>query len=84
MPASLMECGEPHFVSWNLISGLLAQLDGPRKEGPMSDARWNDPREYGERDRGEEWPRVYEDRDRDDQDPRDALMGDLDWPTETV
>ena len=46
----------------------------------MSDARWNDPREYGERDRGDERPRVYDDRDRDDHDPRDPLMHDLDLP----
>ena len=44
----------------------------------MSDARWDDPREYGERDRDER-PRVYE-RDRDDLDPRDGLMHDLDLP----
>ena len=44
----------------------------PRKEGAMSDARWSDPREYGERDRDDEPPRVYEDRDRDDHDPRDG------------
>jgi hypothetical protein len=24
----------------------------------MSDARWDDPREYDARDRGDEWPRV--------------------------
>jgi hypothetical protein len=46
----------------------------------MSDARWGDPREYGERDRGDERPRVYDDRDRDDHDPRDGLMHDLDLP----
>jgi hypothetical protein len=46
----------------------------------MSDARWNDPREYGERDRVDERPRVYDDRHRDDHDPRDALMRDLDLP----
>jgi hypothetical protein len=45
----------------------------------MSDARWGDPREYGERDRVDERPRVY-DRDRDDHDPRDGLMNDLDLP----
>ena len=28
----------------------------------MSDARWNDPREYGERERDDERPRVYDDR----------------------
>ena len=46
----------------------------------MSDARWGDPREYGERERGDERPRVYDDRDRDDCDPRDGLMHDLDLP----
>ena len=46
----------------------------------MSDARWSDPREYDERDRGDEWPRVYDPRDRDEHDPRDALMRDLDLP----
>jgi len=46
----------------------------------MSDARWGDPREYGERHRGDERPRVYDERDRDDHDPRDALMHDLDLP----
>ena len=46
----------------------------------MSDARWNDPREYGERHRDDERPRVYDDRDRDDHDPRDSLMHDLDLP----
>ena len=46
----------------------------------MSDARWNDPREYGEYDRDDERPRVYDDRDRDDQDSRDSLMHDLDLP----
>ncbi len=46
----------------------------------MSDARWSDPREYGERDLGDERPRVYDERDRDDHDPRDALMHDLDLP----
>ena len=40
----------------------------------MSDARWGDPRQYGERKRGDERPRVYDDRDRDDCDPRDGLM----------
>jgi len=29
----------------------------------MSDARWDDPREYGERERSDEWPRVYDERD---------------------
>ena len=46
----------------------------------MSDARWGDPREYGERDRGDERPRVYDPRDRDAQDPRHGLMRDLDLP----
>ena len=46
----------------------------------MSDARWNDPREYDARDSGDEWPRVYDPRDRDDHDPRDGLMRDLDLP----
>jgi hypothetical protein len=46
----------------------------------MSDARWNDPREYGERDRDDDRPRVYDERDRDDHDPRDALVHDLDLP----
>ena len=45
----------------------------------MSDARWDDPREYDGRDRSDEWPRVYDARHRDD-DPRDALMRDLDLP----
>lgn len=46
----------------------------------MSDARWDDPRDYDARDGSDEWPRVYDPRDRDDQDPRDALMRDLDLP----
>jgi len=46
----------------------------------MSDARWGDPREYGERDRDADRPRVYDERDRDDHDPRDGLMRDLDLP----
>ena len=46
----------------------------------MSDARWGDPREYGERDRDADRPRVYDERDRDDHDPRDGLMHDLDLP----
>ena len=46
----------------------------------MSDARWGEPREYGERDRDEGRPRVYDERDRDDHDPRDGLMHDLDLP----
>jgi len=46
----------------------------------MSEARWNDPREYDTRDRSDEWPRVYDPRDRDEDDPREALMRDLDLP----
>ena len=46
----------------------------------MSDVRWGDPREYGERDRDDGRPRVYDERDRDDHDPRDGLMHDLDLP----
>lgn len=46
----------------------------------MSDARWDDPREYGDRDRSDERPRVYDERDRDDHDPRDLLIRDLDLP----
>jgi hypothetical protein len=46
----------------------------------MSDARWNDSREYDARDLGDELPRVYDTRDRDDQDPRDGFMRDLDLP----
>ena len=46
----------------------------------MSDARWGDPRDYGERDRDDGRPRVYDERDRDDHDPRDGLMHDLDLP----
>ena len=46
----------------------------------MSDARWGDPREYGERDRDDERPRVYDERDRDEHDPRDGLMHGLDLP----
>jgi hypothetical protein len=46
----------------------------------MSDARWDDPREYEARDRGDQWPRVYDPRDRDEYDPREALMRDLDLP----
>jgi hypothetical protein len=46
----------------------------------MSDARWGDPREHGERDRDDERPRVYGERDRADHDPRDGLMHDLDLP----
>jgi hypothetical protein len=44
----------------------------------MPDARWNDPREYGERDGRDTRPRMYDDRDRDDHDPRDSLTHDLD------
>jgi hypothetical protein len=46
----------------------------------MSDARWNDPREYDARDPDDRWPRVYDPRDRDENDPRDGLMRDLDLP----
>ena len=46
----------------------------------MPDARWGDPREYGEREHGDERPRVYDDRDRDDYEPHDGLMNDLDLP----
>ena len=46
----------------------------------MSDARWGDPRDHGERERGDERPRVYDDRDRDDYEPRDGLVHDLDLP----
>lgn len=46
----------------------------------MPDARWNDPREYGECDRHDERPRVYDNRDPDDHDPRDSLTHDLDLP----
>jgi hypothetical protein len=46
----------------------------------MSDPRWDDPRDYGERDRGDERPRVYNERDRGEHDPRDGLMHDLDLP----
>lgn len=46
----------------------------------MSDARWGDPREYGERDRDDERPRVYDERNRDEHDPREGLMRDLDLP----
>ena len=44
------------------------------------DARWNDPREYGDWDRGDARPRIYGERDRDAHDPRDSLMHDLDLP----
>ncbi len=46
----------------------------------MSDARWGDPREYGEGSRDDGRPRVYDERDRDDHDPRDSLVHDLDLP----
>src|SRR5262245_16670838 len=46
----------------------------------MSDARWNDPREYDARNRDDEWPRVYDARNRDEYDPRNALMRNLDLP----
>lgn len=39
----------------------------------MSDARWGDPREYGEHDRGDERLRVYE-RDRDDHDTHQLAL----------
>ncbi len=46
----------------------------------MLDARWNDPREYDDRDRGDDRPRVYAERGRDDHDPRHSLVHDLDLP----
>jgi len=46
----------------------------------MPDARWNDPREYDDRERGDGRSRVYGERDRDDHDPRDSLTHDLDLP----
>ena len=46
----------------------------------MPDARWNDPREYDDPERGDDRPRVYSERDRDDHDPRDSLIHDLDLP----
>src|SRR5215216_4127042 len=46
----------------------------------MSDARWGDPCEHGEQERGYERPRVHDDSDRDDDDPRGGLMHDLDLP----
>jgi hypothetical protein len=46
----------------------------------MSDARWNDPRDYDNLNHGEERVRTYDDRDRDDHDARDALLHDLDLP----
>jgi hypothetical protein len=45
----------------------------------MSDARWGDPHEYGERNLDDGGPRVYDERDRDDHDPRDGLMYDLNF-----
>ena len=46
----------------------------------MPDARWNNRRDYGDLDRGDERARTYDDRDRDDHDPRDGLMRDVDLP----
>jgi hypothetical protein len=46
----------------------------------MPHARWNDLREYDDRDRGDGHSRVYGERDRDDHDPRDSLIHDLDLP----
>jgi hypothetical protein len=46
----------------------------------MPDARWNDPREYDDLDRGDGRRRVYGERDRDNHDPRDSLIHDLDLP----
>jgi hypothetical protein len=46
----------------------------------MPDARWNDPREYDDRECSDARPRVYGERDRDDRDPRDSLMQDVDLP----
>lgn len=46
----------------------------------MPDARWNDPREYDDRECSDARPRVYGERDRDDRDPPDSLMQDLDLP----
>jgi hypothetical protein len=46
----------------------------------MSDARWNDAREYDDRERDDDRPRVYGERDRDDLDPRDSLIHNLDLP----
>jgi hypothetical protein len=46
----------------------------------MSDPRWDDPREYFERDGDDARLRVYDERDRDQRDPRDSLMHDLDLP----
>jgi hypothetical protein len=46
----------------------------------MPDARWNDPREYDDRERGDNRLRIYGERDRDDHDARDSLTHDLDLP----
>ena len=46
----------------------------------MPDARWNDPREYDDRDRGDSRRRIYGERDQDDHDPRDSLIHHLDLP----
>jgi hypothetical protein len=46
----------------------------------MPDARWNDPREYDDRERGDDRRRVYGERDRDELDPRDSLIHNLDLP----
>jgi hypothetical protein len=46
----------------------------------MPDARWNDPREYDDRERSHDRPRVHAERDRDEHDPRDSLMHNLDLP----
>jgi hypothetical protein len=46
----------------------------------MTDARWNDPREYDDRDREDGRPLIYGERDRDDHAPRDSLTHDLDLP----
>ena len=51
-----------------------------KQRGPMSDARWSDPRHCDARDHSDDWPRVYDARDRDGNDPREALMRDLDLP----
>ena len=40
----------------------------------MTDARWNDPREYDERDREDGRPLIYGERDRDDHAPRCGLI----------
>ena len=46
----------------------------------MPEARWNDPREYDDRERSDDGPRIYGERDRDDLDPRDSLIHHLDLP----